>query len=311
MSSEFDRMAVAKKTSVRRHRFFHMREMVGTTAEYRRSEQKLAWLFFLQQDKNNLNLHKKTSLTAVVKITEVGNISNPITSHWRRVPNLKKHWFKLERGRCVKTLKKQEPNSYQKTDTTQERNTSLNLKHSKTSSWFPCLLSPRHRATASNQPPSTRRRRRTRRKKSTTTTSWWFQPIWNILVKLCQIGSFPQVGGKNIKNLWVATVPTFKRSHPSSTSNIQDDTTRLVCTMRPVGTTTPLARPKALRFACGKTAVPTAVKNGMFFSQGSFVGPFDSFSKLYHVNTSCLLAKLRECKGIILYLLLFVQMFLD
>ena len=31
--------------------------------------------------------------------------------------------------------------------------------------------------------------------------SWWFQPIWKILVKLCQIGSFPQIGMK-IKNIW-------------------------------------------------------------------------------------------------------------
>ena len=35
------------------------------------------------------------------------------------------------------------------------------------------------------------------------TTSWWFQPIR----KICQIGSFPQVGIK-IKNIWVATTQT-------------------------------------------------------------------------------------------------------
>ena len=35
----------------------------------------------------------------------------------------------------------------------------------------------------------------------TFTYSWWFQPISKILVKLIQIGSFPQKGRK-IKNIW-------------------------------------------------------------------------------------------------------------
>ena len=38
-------------------------------------------------------------------------------------------------------------------------------------------------------------------KKKTSEAGWWFQPIWKILVKLCQIGSCPQIGMK-IKHIW-------------------------------------------------------------------------------------------------------------
>ena len=123
--------------------------------------------------------------------------------------------------------------------------------------------------------------------------------------------------------------------HPWGTSNIQDDTMRLVCTMRPVGTTTPLARPKALRFACGRNGLEIArlsypyhpwdccislhlLLNSLNVDINKYIHIF-----IYHTcmvwdrvdMIPCLnilshelfwwfFVKLRQCKGIISYLLL-------